>query len=82
MVQRVAQAGVDDLQHHTDHLLNHTQVLRLTQQTQETETVVKCVWTTAQYLGLCIIPSLCEEREVSGKEKWLGIEKELTGDQM
>lgn len=29
MVQGVAQAGVDDFQHHADHLLNHIQVLRL-----------------------------------------------------
>lgn len=29
VVERVAQAGVDDLQHHADHLLNHVQVLGL-----------------------------------------------------
>ena len=29
VVQRVAQAGVDDFQHHADHLLNHIQVLGL-----------------------------------------------------
>lgn len=29
VVEGVAQAGVDDLQHHADHLLNHIQVLGL-----------------------------------------------------
>lgn len=29
VVERVAQAGVDDLQHHADHLFNHVQVLGL-----------------------------------------------------
>lgn len=29
VVQRVAQAGVDDFQHHADHFLNHIQVLGL-----------------------------------------------------
>lgn len=29
VVERVGQAGVDDLQHHADHLFNHVQVLGL-----------------------------------------------------